>query len=139
MKTVILFSIVVALVGCKSKAEPMGTFTCREVKNGACVEPTDRFESTIPVVHLTYRTKDIPENGDVYTVQWIAEDVGEAAPANTVIDSVELKVTDVVPATEFYVVNSRLTKPTKGWPVGKYRIEVKRKDKLETTARFAIE
>ena len=38
-----------------------------------------------------------------------------------------------------YFVNSQLSKPTKGFPVGKYRVEIKLGDKLVTTAKFTIE
>jgi len=117
----------------------MGTFTCKDVQNDVCISPTARFEATIPVVHMTYKTKDIPRNGDVYVIQWIAEDVGEAAPPNTVIATLNNQVSDVALGVKNYVVNSRLTKPTKDWPVGKYRVEVKLGGKLVTTARFAIQ
>jgi hypothetical protein len=120
-------------------AEQMGTFTCKDVQNDACVSPTDRFEATVPVVHMTYKTKDLPKQGEVYVIQWIGEDVGEAAPPNTVIATLNEEVKEVAAGTKNFVVNSRLTVPTNGWPVGKYRVEVKRGDKLETTARFSIE
>ena len=145
---VILASVVALATGCKSNkpkeggdiaADEMGTFTCKDVKSDVCVGPTDRFEATVPVVHMTHRTKDLPQNGDVYVIQWIAEDVGEAAPANTVIATLNEDVTDVVAGTKNYVVNTKLTKPTEGWPVGKYRVEVKLADKPVTTARFVIE
>jgi len=119
-------------------AEVMGTFLCRDLKNDVCVEPSDIFEATVPVVHVTYKTKDIPKNGDVYVIQWIAEDVGQAAAANTVIATLNEEVKDAVPGLKNYVVNSRLTKPTNGWPVGKYRVDVKLADKTLTTARFVV-
>jgi hypothetical protein len=146
--TLVSVAVVLAFASgaCKSQAsdssvgsEVMGTFTCRDLKNDVCLGPSDRFEPTVPVVHMTYKTKDIPKNGDVYVIQWIAEDVGQAAPANTVIGTLNEHVKDVVPGLKNYVVNSRLTKPTNGWPVGKYRIDVKLADKTQTTARFAIQ
>jgi hypothetical protein len=154
------FFVVAALaaVGCKDKpsaeaapsaeskptasaasAEEMGTFICKDVQNDACIGPTDHFDASVPVVHVSYKTKDIPKNGDVYVIQWIAEDVGSAAPANTVISTLKKEVSDVSPAVKSYVANSRLTKPTAGWPVGKYRVEIKLGDKLVTTARFTIQ
>ncbi|MBA3392625.1 MAG: hypothetical protein H0T89_08275 [Deltaproteobacteria bacterium] len=120
-------------------AEQMGTFTCMDVKNDVCLEPTDRFAATVPVVHVTYKTKDLPENGGTYVIKWIAEDVGAAAPANTVIATLNEPVKDVQPGVKNYVVNSRMSKPTEGWPVGKYRVEVSYGDKLVTTAKFSIQ
>jgi hypothetical protein len=127
---------------CKSKEEggpTLGTFTCKDVKDDACIGPTDRFEATVPVIHFTHTTKDIPKNGEVYKVEWIAEDVGTAAPANTVIDTFEEKVTDVVDGMISYTVNSSLTQPGKGFPKGAYRIDVKLGDTVTTTARFKID
>jgi hypothetical protein len=116
----------------------MSTQTCKDIQNDVCIDPTDRFEADAPVVHMLYKTTDLPKKGDVYKMQWIAEDVGAAAPKNTVIATLNKEVSDVVPGTETYVVTCRLTKPTKGWPLGSYRIEVKLGDKLVTTARFTI-
>jgi hypothetical protein len=121
-------------------AEKMGTFTCKDVKDDACIGPTDRFKADISVVHVTYRTKDVPKNGKVYSIQWIAEDVGKAAKPNTVIATLEKKVVDVPDfGMKSYFVNSQLSKPTNGWPLGQYRVEIKLGDKLATTARFVIE
>ena len=120
-------------------ADKMGTFVCKDVQADACVSPTDRFDAAVPVVHVTHKTTDLPKVGDVYVIQWIAEDVGQAAPPNTVIGTLNEEVKVLAPGTTNYVVNSKLTKPTNGWPVGKYRVEIKRGDKLETTARFSIQ
>jgi len=38
-----------------------------------------------------------------------------------------------------HVVNAQLTKPDEGWPIGKYRVEIKLGDNLATTARFTVE
>ena len=121
-------------------ADELGTFVCADVKDSVCVGPTDRFPADAPVVHVRYKTKDLPKNDDVYKIQWIAEDVGKAAPPNTVIRSLDRTVVDVPDfGLKSYAVNTELSKPDKGWPVGKYRVEIKRGDELVTTARFLIE
>jgi hypothetical protein len=127
-------------------ADQVGTFTCKTIQNeGAdgsnspCVDSTDHFDATIPVVHVTYRTLDLPKSGDAYVVEWIATDVGQAAPPNTTIGTVVYTVEDLPAATKSYTVNGYLTKPTNGWPAGKYRVEIKRGEKLVTTAQFAIQ
>lgn len=119
-------------------ADQMGTYTCKDIQEDVCVGPTDRFETTAPVVHVTYKTKDLPKNGDVYSFEWIAEDVGAAAPPNTVIATLDKEVKDVAAGLKNYVVNGRLTRPTKGWPVGAYRVEIEHQGKTVTTARFTI-
>lgn len=130
--------------GCGSKdgnaeAAKLGTFTCTDVKNDVCMGQTDRFKTTAPVVHMIHTDKNLPANGDVFEIAWIAEDVGEAAPANTVIRTTNHVAEDMVPEMVSYTITGSLTKPTNGWPIGKYRVEVKHDGKLVTTARFAIE
>ena len=120
-------------------AEQMGTFTCTDLKQDVCLDPTDHFAATVPVVHMTYKTKDLPENGGTYVIKWIAENVGAAAPANSVIATLNESVTDAQAGIKNYVVNSKLSKPSNGWPVGTYRVEVSYGDKLVTTARFSIQ
>ncbi len=159
LNKLLLVGVFVALaVGCKAKqseskaatgdkpaegsaivAEQMGTFTCTDLKQDVCLDPTDTFAATVPVVHMTYKTKDLPQNGGTYVIKWIAEDVGSAAPANSVIATLNEPVTDAQAGMKNYVVNSKLTKPNNGWPVGKYRVEVSYGDKLVTTARFSIQ
>lgn len=156
-KLVLVAAFVSVSGGCKSKqteskettdrpaegsavvAEQMGTFTCMDLKQDVCLDPTDKFAATVPVVHMTYKTKDLPENGGTYVIKWFAEDVGAAAPANSVIATLNESVKDVQAGVKNYVVNSRLTKPSNGWPVGKYRVEVSYADKLVTTAKFSIQ
>ncbi|HEX4455966.1 MAG TPA: hypothetical protein VH143_34130 [Kofleriaceae bacterium] len=131
--------------GTTVSADQVGTFTCKTIENeGAagsnspCVDVTDHFDAAVPVVHVTYRTVDLPKSGDAYVIQWIATDVGQAAPANTVIATVNKTVEELPAATNSYTLNGYLTKPTNGWPIGKYRVEIKLGDKLVTTAQFAI-
>jgi hypothetical protein len=120
-------------------AEKMGTFVCKDIKDDACVGPTERFPLDAPVVHVSYKTTTIPKNGDVYKMLWIAEDVGKAAKPNTVIATLEKKVADLPDfGVKNYVVNTQLSKPTAGWPQGKYRVEIKLGDALVSTARFEV-
>ena len=137
MRAVVVVALLLAC-GCKSKADQLGTFTCKDVKDDVCVGPTDTFAPDAPAVHVTYKSTDLPDNGDVYAIRWIAEDVGAAAPANTVISTMTEEVTDAAPGMKNYVVNGRLSKPAAGWPVGKYRVEIERDGKVVTTARFSI-
>ena len=156
-KLVLVAALVSVSVGCKSKqtepkektdqpaegsavvAEQMGTFTCTDLKQDVCLDPTDKFAATVPVVHMTYKTKDLPENGGTYVIKWIAADVGSSAPANTVIATLNESVTDVQAGVKNYVVNSKLSKPNAGWPLGTYRVEVSYGDKLVTTAKFSVQ
>ena len=58
-----------------------------------------------------------------------------------VIDKIESEqVKSDVPdfGMKSYFVNTQLSKPTNGWPLGQYRVEIKLGDKLATTAKFVI-
>ncbi|HEY1552963.1 MAG TPA: hypothetical protein VGG28_34270 [Kofleriaceae bacterium] len=133
---------VVLAYGSQAESKPgqLGTFTCKLVaSNAPCADSTDHFDAAVPGVHVTFTTPELPKPGNAYVIQWIATDVGAAAPANTVIATVNEPVGNVVAAAKSYTVNGSLTKPTHGWPVGTYRVEIKLGDKLVTTAKFAIQ
>ena len=141
-RALLLAAAMLACTSCKSKKlneETMGTHVCKDVQNDACIGETDKFDASSPVVHVTYKTKDLPKNGDTYSIAWISEDVGSAAPANTTIATVNEPVSDMQSGVQSYTVNSKLTKPTNGWPVGKYRVEIKLGDKTVTTAHFSVQ
>jgi hypothetical protein len=73
-------------------------------------------------------------SGQTVSGTWIAEDVGDAAPPETVIDqAAEVKLGSLENEVTF-----KLSRPTNGWPLGKYRLEVKSGDKIIDTQKFQI-
>jgi hypothetical protein len=90
------------------------------------------FAADVPKLYAFFRTSG-SKVGDSLRGVWIAEDVGKAAPKETKIDEATLTADD----NDFYGAFS-LTRPTKGWPAGKYRVEIYADDKLVTTAKFTI-
>lgn len=95
-------------------------------------KPATTFTSDTPKLFAFFRTKGT-EKGDDLRGVWIAEDVGDAAPANTKID--EATVTG--DEDNFHGAFS-LSRPDKGWPVGKYKVDIYDGDELVTTVRFTI-
>src|SRR5689334_15653998 len=75
-------------------------------------EETTMFPADAPKVYAMFKTKGVSA-GDKIRAVWIADDVGEAAPAGTKIDEKTLKAEG---DTEDGVFS--LSKPTNGWPVG---------------------
>lgn len=63
---------------------------------------------------------------------WIAQDVGDAAPANFVIGRVAV-------TTRGPLNVARLSRPKNGWPLGLYRLELRRSGKAFHTVYYAIE
>jgi hypothetical protein len=80
-----------------------------------------------------FKTHGIQGGNKIRSV-WIAEDVGEAAPKETKIDDLTLEVEGDTDDGVF-----SLSRPDKGWPVGKYRLEIYVGDKLVATKKFSVE
>ena len=83
-------------------------------------------------LYATFKTKGVA-NGDKIRGVWIADEVGEAAPAGTKIDEKTLPMDGDTEDGEF-----SLSKPNKGWPLGKYHIEIYVNDHLATKVAFEI-
>jgi hypothetical protein len=94
--------------------------------------PAKSFSADVPKLYAFFRTSGI-EKGENLRAVWIAEDVGKAAPKETKIDEATLTADE----DNFYGAFS-LSKPTKGWPAGKYRVDIYVGDKLATSVRFTV-
>ena len=95
-------------------------------------KPATSFAADVPKLQAFFRSNGT-KKGDKLRGLWIAEDVGAAAPANTKIDEATISADKA----DFFGAFS-LSKPTKGWPVGKYRVEIYSGEELATTVKFAI-
>ena len=94
--------------------------------------PSTTFATNTPNLYAIFKTEGA-KTGDKIRGVLIAEDVGDVAPANT---KVLETILDVEGDTE--VGDFSFSKPTNGWPVGKYRVEIYVNDELATTAKFTI-
>ncbi|HEX5753249.1 MAG TPA: hypothetical protein VFZ09_44020 [Archangium sp.] len=98
-------------------------------KARAVIEPMGMvLPASLPKVTFYFRAPA----GTTLTGSFIAEDVGKAAPKNFVIDSATVTAADKMAAT------FTLGRPTSGWPIGQYRLEVKQGKKLVHVERFMI-
>lgn len=91
------------------------------------------FPPGTPEVFATFKTKGVGEGTKIRGV-WIAEDVGSAAPANSKIDETTVTLDGDTDKGSF-----SLSEPKKGWPAGKYRVEIYANDELATKVNFTIE
>jgi len=89
------------------------------------------FAADTPKIYVTFNSKGV-KKGDKVRGVLIAEDVGEAAPANSKVLETALDI-DEDPDDAFY-----FSKPTNGWPEGKYRVEIYVNDKLATMVKFTV-
>src|ERR1035437_7128448 len=81
-------------------------------------EPTTTFASNTPKLFAMFKTKGA-QDGDKVRGVLIAEEVGDAAPANTKVLEQTLTLDGDTDDGDF-----KFSKPTNGWPVGKYRVEI---------------
>ena len=95
-------------------------------------EATTSFAADIPKIFASFKTKGA-QNGDKLRGVWIADDVGDAAPAKTKIDEKSLTLEGDTEDGDF-----SLSMPTNGWPRGEYRLEIYVNDKLATTEKFTV-
>lgn len=94
------------------------------------VDPTTTF-STDSVIHLVVKIKDAPANTSYETI-WTAVDVGDAAAANTKIDSTSLS------AEGTRNLHFKLS-PAQSWPAGTYKVEVLVNGASAQTAFYDVE
>ena len=111
-------------------ADPQMKVTLTKDKTGGT--PATTFDPTVETVFALFKGENL-HAGDKLRGVWIAEDVGDAAPPGTKIDE---KTVDS--PGESATGNFSLSKPDKGWPVGKYKLDVYVNDKLVTTEKFSV-
>jgi hypothetical protein len=95
-------------------------------------KPATTFAADVPKLYAFFRSTGT-KTGDSLRGVWIAEDVGSAAAKETKVDEATLTASE----DNFYGAFS-LTKPTKGWPVGEYRVEIYLGNNLATSTKFTI-
>jgi len=95
-------------------------------------EPTTTFATEAPKILAIFKTKGISE-GDKVRGVLIAEDVGDVAAPNTKVLEKTIKLDEDTDDGDF-----NFSKPDKGWPAGKYRVEVYVNDELAAKAKFTI-
>ena len=95
-------------------------------------EATTSFAPDTPKIHALFKTKGA-EDGTKLRALWIAEDVGDAAPENSKIDEKTLTLKGDTDDGDF-----SLSKPDKGWPTGKYRLEIYSDGDVVTTLKFTV-
>ena len=95
-------------------------------------EPTGHFAADMEKIFCRWQGDKL-HTGDKIRAVWIAEDVGEAAPRNYKITEASTKADDEQSSGTF-----TLSRPTNGWPIGKYRVEIYDGNQLAETVKFDI-
>jgi hypothetical protein len=130
--------LILALSGCTaSTAKPIAPHITKTqmgagaTENGEVVNPSTEFPSDTEKIVCAWKAEGLQASSSIRGV-WIAEDVGKAAPANFRIDEVTLHVP--------FANQGSLTfsKPDKGFPPGKYRVEIYLGTDLSSTTPFTV-
>jgi hypothetical protein len=100
---------------------------------GADAPAATTFAPDTPAVFALLQMGGV-QKGDKLRAVWIADDVGDAAPAHTKIAEKAMTMEGVPNEGRF-----SCTKPSKNWPAGKYHVDIYANDKLITTAHFTVE
>lgn len=113
---------------------------CKNIKGDDPVEPTTQFSKDIPEIFAVWSSSQTKKGQSLNSV-WIAEDVGQVAPPNTKIVEKAFKLEDGIMGkiATSWSGHFSLTRPTNGWPVGKYRLELYLDNKLIKTLPFTIQ
>ncbi|MGI9114009.1 MAG: hypothetical protein ACR2FX_03060 [Chthoniobacterales bacterium] len=96
-------------------------------------EPSQAFSKETPTIYLRWHGDGLSAGEKIRCI-WIAEDVGAAAPANYHVDETSFTADGPNASGTF-----TLSKPKKGWPEGKYRVEIYAGTQLAATLAFSIE
>ena len=95
-------------------------------------DETTTFTPDTEKIYALFATEGA-KKGDKLRGVLIAEDVGDVAPPNTKVLETKLDVEGDTDDGDF-----NFSKPTKGWPVGKYRVEIYVNGGLADLVKFTI-
>ena len=97
----------------------------------ASTSSTTTFPKDTEKLFVTFDLKDVPI-GDKVKGAWVCEE-SKMAPPNYEIDSATLVIGPGINKGNF-----SLSKPTKGWPEGSYRVDLYWNDKVAESVKFTI-
>jgi len=97
-------------------------------------DETTTFTPDTEKIYALFATEGA-KKGDKLRGVLIAEDVGDVAPPNTKVLETKLDVEGDTDDGDF-----NFSKPTKGWPLGKYRVEINLNENAEpaASAKFTV-
>ncbi len=95
-------------------------------------EATTSFPADTAKIYAMFKTKGA-KDGDKARGVLIADDVGDVAPPNTKVLEKTITLEGDTEDGDF-----NFSKPTNGWPTGKYHVEIYVNDELATKAKFTI-
>lgn len=131
-RAILLFLVVpllLLLAACEFSASTANVGSAVLARDEAGTEPTTIFTPT-DTFYLIVELNNAPDDTTVRAA-WYAVDVGDVAPANTLID--EATLTSGSGTLTFDLVSDTQ------WPPGTYRVELYLNDELSQTIEFSVQ
>lgn len=131
----------------------MSAVLCKKLEGDEPIDPTTQFPKNSPAVYGAWYSPDLKEGQTLKTI-WIAEDVGKVSPPNVKIDETKMVLNQNMIRKEpgtikfnmgfgkiplVWTGHFSLSAPNKGWPVGKYRVDLLVDDQLIKSLKFTIQ
>ena len=91
------------------------------------------FSPDTAKIFLSADLTDAVASGSKLTVSWISVDSGGVAPANYTIDEVNFEIGMIDNH-----VDSSMTKPDAGWPIGTYQVQIAVDGNVKETVDFSV-
>ena len=126
------FAIAILGVICVAVARAGDVSVKVTMTTGPDDDPTTIFAPDTSKIYAIFKTKGAKSGDKVHGVL-IADDVGDVAPANTKVLDTTVTLDGDTDDGDF-----KFSKPTNGWPVGKYHVEIFVNNELATTAKFTV-
>lgn len=95
------------------------------------------FNKETPKIYLIAKTSNVKKD-DYLRAVWIAEETNAAAPPNYQIDENTQVVDKGIDQDHEFVATFTLLKPSAGWPVGKYKVDVYKNTDLIKSINFKV-
>ena len=127
-----IFALLIGVISCAVFARAGEVEVEATMTTSPDGKETTTFSADAAKVYAAFKTKGA-KDGDKIRGVWIADDVGDAAPKGAKIDEKTLNAEGDTEDGEF-----SLSKPTNGWPIGKYHVEIYVNDELVTKLNFTI-
>jgi len=120
------------LAGCGGPPHPPGYSNIVVTLDPASKKPTVGFGTQTPTIYVFFDLGDIKDGQKIKSV-WYCEK-SRQAPPNYKIDEVTLPLKAGQDSGSF-----SCSKPDKGWPSGRYRVELYLDDQLKDTEKFLVQ
>ncbi len=133
----VFLATMLTLIGCSAQVENTTTpskagFTNIVLTDDKTSTTSDEaFNANTPEIFVTFGLSNVPV-GDKIKGAWVCEESKEAPP-NYEIDAATIVIGPGVNNGNF-----SLSKPNKGWPAGKYRVDLYWNDKVVESVKFTV-